>query len=219
MSRVLFGAMNRLRQLAADHPVKTNMATGLVLGTAGDMVAQLAIERRDSYDFRRTLAFGLFTSGFAGFVYTPFYRLLDRRFGTASSLRVVAKKVAAENLFFTPFIYFPSFYMITGAIRGDSARDSWSKMKEQYIDANMHAWQMWVVADAVNFALVPLQFRVIFACSAEFVWVSILSIISNRGDASDDKEGGKGGGGKREATREVDPRDPLVLSSDVNLVT
>lgn len=107
MQRILSGTMHRLRKLSTEHPVKTNMATGLVLGMAGDLVAQLAIERRDVYDFRRTLAFGLFTGGFAGFVYTPFYRFLDRRFGTASSLRVVAKKVAAENLFFTPFIYFP----------------------------------------------------------------------------------------------------------------
>lgn len=113
----------------------------------------------------------------------------------------------------------PAFYVVTGGIRGESVRDSWNKMKGQYIDANLHAWQMWVVADAVNFALVPLQFRVIFACSAEFVWVCVLSIISNRDDASDDKEGKEGGrgGGKRDQAREVDARSLPALPA-ANLV-
>ena len=60
------------------------------------------------FDWSRWLGvvtFGCFCS--AG-LYVPFYRFLDRRVGTAASLKAVGLKVLLDDAMFVPFVEIPT---------------------------------------------------------------------------------------------------------------
>lgn len=70
--------------------------------------------------------------------------------------------------------------MTTGVLRGKSVGESWHKLRSQWLEANVASIKFWLLADAALFSVVPLSARVFFALSTEFVWVCVLSLVSNR---------------------------------------
>lgn len=68
-------------------------------------------------------------------------------------------------------------------------------------EVNKHSLSLWLVADVVLFGVIPVQFRPLFGISVEFLWINILSFVTNR-----DKPPAGADGPGRDDTEPVPPR-------------
>jgi len=88
-------------------------------------------------------------------------------------------KVAFDNFIHTPFVYFPSYYMATGVVKGKSLAEIWDNTQETYLANNAASCALWVPGTMAIFSVVPIHLRVIANNTVNMCWNSIMSKISN----------------------------------------
>jgi protein Mpv17 len=177
------------------HPHTTLAITGGLFNALGDFVAQISQSlylRHDNqhrdYDLIRTLRFFCF-----GFTFTPFIGrwnvFLEKMFplrttkGTGKvSLKALSKRVACDQLVMAPFglgIFIGSM----GIMEGRDARRIYQKFDALYKPALLTNWQVWPMAQLINFRYMPLPYRVPFQSTCGVFWTLYLSIINSSPDA------------------------------------
>ncbi|EEB91189.1 hypothetical protein MPER_10490, partial [Moniliophthora perniciosa FA553] len=154
----------------------------------GDFVAQSyqnTYARKDHepkphYDYARTLRFFCF-----GFCISPLIgrwnAFLEHRFplravsaGGRVSFRSLGKRVAADQLIMAP----------TGARwepwKVETRLKYAQKYNDLYAPALVTNWQVWPIAQLINFRFMPLPYRVPFQSTCGVFWTLYLSIINSR---------------------------------------
>ncbi|KAJ3771535.1 hypothetical protein FB446DRAFT_789503 [Lentinula raphanica] len=182
-------------------PNTTLAVTGGTLNALGDFVAQTYQNTYGKqphtgparYDLDRTLRFFCF-----GFAISPLLGrwnvFLERHFplrpstGAGNvSLKALFKRVAADQIVMAP-IGLSLFLASIGAMEGRSVPQIKQKFSDLYKPALITNWQVWPIAQLINFRFMPLPFRVPFQSTCGVFWTLYLSIINSKEDAKQDRE-------------------------------
>ena len=151
-------------------------ATSAFISGAGDMAAQLAIEKKETLDTKR---FAIFTT-LGGFLVAPalhnWYNALNRNFPGSSFVPIV-KRILADQILFAP-IFLPVFMGSMLLLEGKP--DPIGEISRSYWSILIANWSIWTPVSTVNFALVPPHFQVLFANSFSFIWNSYLSWYTHK---------------------------------------
>lgn len=91
----------------------------------------------------------------------------------------VISKVAADHLVNSPLGTI-AFFAWTQSLRGTPEQIP-CEVSEKLVPTTMAGWRLWPAAQAVNFFIIPLQFRVVFINIVAVGWTCILSKIGNKG--------------------------------------
>ncbi|KIY51391.1 hypothetical protein FISHEDRAFT_71015 [Fistulina hepatica ATCC 64428] len=180
-------------------PNITLAVTGGILNAVGDAAAQftqktLSEDGRElrGYDFRRTLRFFIY-----GFALSPLVGrwnvLLERRFPLRKfegsgrvSLRALSKRVACDQLVWAP-VGLGAFIGSMGIMEGRNASQITERFRDLYIPALITNWQVWPLAQLINFRFMPLPYRVPFSSFCGIFWTLYLSLLNSREDAKQDQ--------------------------------
>mmetsp|Transcript_3130 Transcript_3130/g.11145 ORF Transcript_3130/g.11145 Transcript_3130/m.11145 type:complete len:237 (+) Transcript_3130:106-816(+) len=189
-------AREAISSYAKKHPVIFGSMITVVKTSVADIMAQKLIEKREDIDWRRNAGFCTF-----GFLYLSlgqywlynklFHRLcapLKARYGYGVT---VAAKVFLDQAIHHPFVYFPVFYSIKAAVEGRDWEWVWSKYTTEFRESVKQLWMIWVPCQIVNFAVVPMHYRIPFVAAVSFVWTTVLSVMQGSFDAKRKEELGE----------------------------
>ncbi|KZT74839.1 hypothetical protein DAEQUDRAFT_742290 [Daedalea quercina L-15889] len=187
------------------HPYGTVAITNGALNALGDMVAQLTEKfngprsenRGWHYDIPRTLRFAAFGFGMGPIIgrwnfvlerYFPLRAAKPPPFGEKApvSLRALGKRVAADQLFMAP-IGLAIFIGSMGIMEGRDKTHIRQKYSDMFVPAIITNWQVWPLAQFINFRFMPLAYRVPFQSSCGVFWTLYLSILNSREDELQDR--------------------------------
>ncbi|XP_045760928.1 protein Mpv17 [Maniola jurtina] len=150
--------------------------TGALMG-AGDLIAQIIIEKKSTVDYKRTLKFssiGLFVGGPALRVW---YGLLNKYVG-ATGKTVAMKKVFVDQFIFAPtFLFF--ILVAVGTMQGKSWNSIEKDMHDNYFDVLKSNYYIWPWVQLVNFYYIPLQYQVLLVQFVALFWNTYLSWKTN----------------------------------------
>ncbi|KAH9921965.1 uncharacterized protein BXZ73DRAFT_51573 [Epithele typhae] len=177
------------------HPYITLAFTNGILNALGDAVAQLTqrltnerpANRRYSdtqYDLLRTARFFVFGFGMGPLI-GRWNLLLEQHFPLRTlggskgkvSLKALARRVGADQLFMAP-IGLGLFIGSMGAMEGRDANHIAGRFKDIYKPALIANWQVWPLAQLVNFRFMPLPYRVPFQSTCGVFWTLYLSRLN-----------------------------------------
>ncbi|KAH8100538.1 hypothetical protein BXZ70DRAFT_1008036 [Cristinia sonorae] len=190
-------ALARAYQQSFDsHPYGTLALTNGALNALGDVVAQTTQnvfqphkphEDRPQFDFLRTARF--FAFGFAmGPLIGRWNFFLERNFPLRSvganqsgkvSVKALSKRVAADQLIMAP-IGLSLFLGSMGIMEGRDANHIKGKFRDLYIPLISANWQVWPLAQLINFRYMPLPYRVPFQSTCGVFWTLYLSIANSK---------------------------------------
>ncbi|KAI0768511.1 hypothetical protein BD413DRAFT_126857 [Trametes elegans] len=193
------------QQSFESHPYTTLAFTNGALNALGDVVAQLTqrvVERSEDrrqerpYNIPRTLRFFAFGFGM-GPVIGRWNFFLEKHFPLRSlggntgkvSLRALARRVGADQLFMAP-IGLGLFIGSMGVMEGRSAKHIEQRYKDLYKPALIANWQVWPLAQLVNFRFMPLPYRVPFQSTCGVFWTLYLSLLNAKEDEIQDRTEG-----------------------------
>lgn len=153
---------------------------------SADLVAQVrARESKDSakVDMKRNIAFllygGLYTGCVCEWLYNYLFPIL---FGTESTPIVALKKTLMDLFIVCPFFTLPLSYVIKALMFRDPVRDAlqkcWVDVTQNHLLTNY--WVIWFPVQILVFTVIPAHYRVGFCQLVSFLWLVILSTISNR---------------------------------------
>ncbi|TCD70055.1 hypothetical protein EIP91_005036 [Steccherinum ochraceum] len=188
-------ALARAYQQSFDsHPYGTLAVTNGALNALGDIVAQATENvssrqksyERQPFDFLRTARFFAFGFGMGpligrwNFFLERNYplRLAGNKTGNVN-LKALSKRVAADQLFMAP-IGLTLFLGSMGIMEGRDTAHIRGKFKDLYLPLIVTNWQVWPVAQLINFRYMPLAYRVPFQSSCGVFWTLYLSIANSK---------------------------------------
>ena len=172
-----------MRSLAS-RPVLTKSVTTCLLALLGDVMAQrlanASAEGVFVLDARRSFAIGTWGLFYMGPVLHTWYSILD---GLVPGVRfAVVSKLALDQLLFAPF-FNASFIVGTMCLEGKGFEKAVQTTREKLWTSMKANWMLWPGAQAVNFAFVAPDLRVVYVNFVALVWNVILTYISH-----DDRE-------------------------------
>ena len=159
-------------------PFTTQVLTTAVLFTAGDMLAQQAVERRGrAHSWARTARMTAYGGCVFGPAATLWMRALAGRVRTARPATTVAARVALDQLLFTP----ANLACFLGGMAWLEGADVKGRLREAYLPVLRTNWMVWPLVQAVNFAVVPLEHRVLVVNVVALGWNCYLSYMNAKG--------------------------------------
>ncbi|KAI6191594.1 Mpv17-like protein [Aphelenchoides bicaudatus] len=175
MSR-LFAAYSRC---LSKWPLGTQMLSAGVIGTCGDGFCQFAVERKSlkEYDVGRGIRFFVLPAFYIAPILSRWFRVLERVGGNPKTLPL--KRVLIDQAFFAP-PFSASIIFNLHLLQGSSLKESYRKLKNQFIDIYKRSITYWPIVQLINFYIIPLNMRVIVVQLAALFWNSFLSYKTNR---------------------------------------
>lgn len=159
-------------------PVVTKAMTSLVGFTLGDILAQKFVEKKEEYDWIRTLrlaSFGFLIHGPTGHW---FYGKLDKAMpGTGA--KEVFTKVGIDQVLWNP-IFGVMFFGYMGATSGETVGGVYNKIKRDLMTQVTGSWTVWPAAHAINFRFIPTSQRLLYINTIQIFYNVFLSIIGNK---------------------------------------
>ncbi|KAL7568252.1 hypothetical protein ACA910_022594 [Epithemia clementina (nom. ined.)] len=180
------------------HPLLTKMATGGILATAGDAIAQ-SKDVDQPYDGRRALSFMLFDMAYRALQHAAFpiivatcqgqylgpalSSVLQHNSGIFSSLptteyAAAMEQTLASQLGIVPFLYYPVFFSLTALVQGLSAEGALERAKEKFVPLMKRNLLFWIPVQFVQFGFVEEQLQIPFLSVAGLCWTFILSVAA-----------------------------------------
>jgi len=128
-------------------------------------------------DRRRALKFAGFGFAVSGPLLHFWYKLLNDVLPPATTTLLILLRIALDRLLFAP-LFFALFHAWNGLI--DNNLEAVPKEIERKVPATVvKAMWLWVPAQWVNFAYVPLPLKVLYGNVVALVWNIYFSSISN----------------------------------------
>ncbi|XP_017492220.1 PREDICTED: cyclin-K-like [Rhagoletis zephyria] len=97
------------------------------------------------------------------------YRFLDRSFGVKKFLLKPWQKVIADQTIFSPQINLLAIPVL-GLLNSNSLEQMKDNVRNNYVDIMIANYKIWPAVQMVNFYLVPLNYRVVFASFFSLIW-------------------------------------------------
>ena len=193
-------AYRAVRAASDRSPMGLAMGVACLKMSGADLCVQVAVEKRERLDWRRTLAFAMFGVVQIGVVqHSIFTRVMPRMFPAAHAfcgqpvhmklrdsegLAHCLRMTLVHELTVTPFMIFPAFYMSKEFIQGSGdASRALSKARDNALKDNFQSLKIFLPTNLVNFTLVPTRLRAPVATVAGSLWAMLLSMT--RGASED----------------------------------
>jgi len=170
--------------LLVSDPVPTKIATATVLGAAGDVVAQLteAASKEGKFSFvldqKRGLSMLAFSALYTGAFQSWYIGFLQENVHLADPIADAAVKTGLCQFGSIPLVYMPTFFLVTGAVRGMDLQSGIDNAKANYLRIYSRNVGYWIPVQMVQFFYVPQEWQIPFLCAAGFTWSVILSSIA-----------------------------------------
>lgn len=187
------------------HPLATKMFTGGVLATCGDAIAQSRTD--EDYDKRRAASFGTFDMAYRALQHVSFPVIVAQFQGQYAaaflgslgmmsmvqdhtSLLAAMEQTLASQLGIVPFLYYPVFFALTGAMQGLTTDQAVNRAKETFIPLMQRNLLFWIPVQFVQFAFIPTDLQIPFLSICGLCWTFILSAFagSTKGYSNDNEE-------------------------------
>ena len=168
----------KYNQALAAQPLVGKAMTSLIGFTAGDVLAQKAVEGKEDWDVARTARMATFGALWHGPSGHYFYGFLDRMMpGTA--MKTVFSKVGIDQIAWNP-IFGIVFFTSLGLMEGKSTDEIQTKIKNDLPTAVTGSWAYWVPAHFVNFRFIPGEQRLLYINCMQIMYNIFLSFLGNR---------------------------------------
>ena len=167
---------------AAARPVAFACVTQTLKTTVTDVAVQLGVERRETLDVQRTVAFTAFGFAWMGAAqYYIYVRLFDALLPAKTAVTAAAK-VALDQFVYVPFVFFPAFYTVDAVVRREepvllAARDRY--LREIWRTC-VDTWPFSIAAQFVGFRFVPSHLLIPYVTCCSFVFTGLVSGLQGK---------------------------------------
>ena len=149
--------------------------------TSADLVVQAVLQSDpNGVDWQHTASLAIFGGWHYGGPAKFLYLWYDRFFGVAPNFRTAVMKMGFDVYVHGTFLLVPSFYLITGAIKGQTLQQIWSQLRQEWFTASFGSALYWTPLCVLNFRFVPQHSRILVVAVLSFVHKTWLSWLSNR---------------------------------------
>ncbi|XP_055913172.1 mpv17-like protein [Eupeodes corollae] len=169
---------NIYRQALHKYPTTTQSVQVSLLMASSDIIAQCGVEKTpfDKINWLRTGQFSCMGLFFVG----PTLKIWFGRLEAIVSPHQKAwqrsvKKVAIDQILWAPF-FIGSFTVVLGVVQGLKPNEIKERLQTDYVEVLKSNYKLWPAAQLVNFALIPLNFQVVFAQTVAVLWNIYLSM-------------------------------------------
>lgn len=161
------GYQNALQQ----HPLATQMETGVALAVVGDAIAQKT-QISEPYNVNRAVSFASFDACYRAvqhYLYPPMIAacngaILGALLPNNIKFAAAMEQALVSQIILIPLLYYPFFFAITGAVQGLTLKETIDRAKETAWPLMIRNWLFWI----------PVQFAVFGFCPDENAQISIL---------------------------------------------
>jgi protein Mpv17 len=168
----------------ANHALPTKMATGATLAVAGDAIAQSRV-KEESYDVQRAASFAVFDMAYRALQHVAFPIITQyctgQVFGSVASdahAAAAMEQTLASQLGIVPFLYYPAFFALTGAVQGLSVDGAVQRAKENFVPLMKRNLLFWIPVQFVQFGFVQEDLQIPFLSVCGLGWTFILSVAA-----------------------------------------
>lgn len=92
-----------------------------------------------------------------------------------TELLAAAERTLVNQCIFIPTLYYPLFFGVTALTRRLTLQQTWDFASEVYLPMLQRNLAFWIPIQFAQFALVPVDLQVLYACVAGLAWNAILS--------------------------------------------
>jgi protein Mpv17 len=163
-------------EMLRTHPVATKIVTSGLVGGFGDALSQVAIEKLPVFDWARFGRFCATSSLLVGGGLHVWYGSLER-IVTASGTKGIVLRTLLDQFAFAPPFIFLVLTTLGVLVTGDVKR-SVDETSAKWPHAVVTNWGLWIPAQLINFAFIPLHYRVLFSNFVGVVWSAFLSHLN-----------------------------------------
>ncbi|KAI1161069.1 hypothetical protein F5B18DRAFT_629762 [Nemania serpens] len=163
------------------------------IGNRADNEDDEAAGRR--HDWART-ARSLTIGGTAAIPSFIWFAFLSRSFNYSSRVLSIAVKVTVSQLVFAP-LFSVYFFGSQALLSGDSPGEAWRRVCHTVPVSFINSCKLWPAVTAFSFAVVPFEYRSLFAGAVGVCWQTYLSFLNGRAERLEalrqNEEGGEEG--------------------------
>lgn len=159
-------------------PIATQAVQASLLMGAGDVIAQHAVEKvpLNSLNLRRTAEFSTLGLFLVGPTLRFWYGRLDRIVSSKQAAwKVAVKKASLDQLVFAP-AFIVLFTSSISFMQGMNVESVVHRLKSEYTTILKTNYIIWPAAQIINFALIPLNYQVLFVQLVAVIWNTYLSL-------------------------------------------
>ncbi|KAL7276782.1 hypothetical protein RUND412_000206 [Rhizina undulata] len=169
---------HRYGQAQRRRPYWTQLWTSLAIYFLGDINAQMLSGNGD-YDPLRTARMCFI----GGVISIPSFRwlfiFLNENFNFRSKILAVATRVVVNQITFTP-LFLTSFFGLQGAMTGLGGKEIVEKLEATLPQAFVNSCRLWPMVSAINFWLVPFEYRALLSGVIAVGWNGYLSYLNQQ---------------------------------------
>jgi hypothetical protein len=180
------------------YPLPTKMATGALLATVGDALAQLR-ETKASYDSFRAASFMCFDAAYRVFQHNAFPfiigncqgQFLGRIFPLSSKwthFLAVTERTLTYQLLVVPLFYYPIFFTFTGFMQGLNWQATLQRGAQLFFPCWKRNLLFWIPTQYFMFGLVATEWQIPFVCVMGILWSTILSVTAGNAKSTPKSE-------------------------------
>ena len=170
-----------------DRPYRTKMATAGIIFAGADTFCQKIIEKKPDkkFDYRRLInmvLIGTFMSApISHLWYCKWGNKLGAKLTTNSKLQPWVA-MGLDQVLYTP-VTLTMFLFMNQYAKDFSVLKAINNVREKLWRGMVANWKVWPPLVWINFALVPIHFRVLFVNVFGFFWTIYLTYLQNNGPA------------------------------------
>lgn len=191
------GLLEKYKHSLAVHPLEMKMITGATFATMGDAIAQS--RQPEPYDKNRAASFMAFDAAYRALQHNLFPWIVKHCqgqfiLGAVATIPALSKLVSSSNidtsyfaameqtlssqLGLVPFIYYPVFFALTGAVQGLSIEGTIDRAKENFLPIMERNLIFWIPVQFIQFGFIEENLQIPFLCICGLAWIVILSTMA-----------------------------------------
>lgn len=129
------------------------------------------------HDWWRTLQIGITGLVFNGPISHAWYQLLERVVWARHAVVALAIKLVLDAAFFSP-VAVAGYFTVRAVLEGEGVDGVVARLRLKWLAGVQASWSFWPLANIINFALVPLQLRVLYNNVLSLGWTGFLSHLN-----------------------------------------
>jgi protein Mpv17 len=173
-------ALQWYSDLLIKKPIITKSITSFITFGAGDLMCQYLENRsreHPKYDWIRYFRQASFGFLIAPYLHMQFCVIMPYLFPSGQKVNVIKSLIYDQTLGAT--IFTASFFGYLDLTSGKYLRQTVEELKVKLLPTLIDNWKIWPFLMFVNFAFVPVKFRVLYSNIFGMLWVGYLSYIQN----------------------------------------
>ncbi|GLG92851.1 Uncharacterized protein GBIM_00409 [Gryllus bimaculatus] len=171
------------------HPTVFESLQAACVMTAGDLIAQKLVEKKDGVDLKRTAVFASFGLFIAGPIASTWYHFLDSKISFCwPRIQRGLMKMVADQILMAPAILAVCLSYLELANGSGTLSGVKEELKNKYTPILINSFKVWPAVQVLNFSLTPVQYQVLVVQLVGVAWNSYLSYEKNREIGNDPQD-------------------------------